>query len=49
MARYMSHFQSKEPILESFFVTLRYKTIFKHISANTTVLDLGSGYGGRMQ
>ena len=48
MTRNTSHFQTKEPVLESFLATLRYKKIIKHIPANTTVLDLGSGYKGRM-
>ncbi len=49
MARNMFHFQTKEPILESFLATFRHKTIVKHIPTNTTVLDLDSGHGGRMQ
>ncbi len=48
MARNISHFQTKEPVLESFLATLRYKKIVKHIPANTTVLDLGSGHKGRV-
>lgn len=48
MARNISHSQTKEPVLESLLAMLRYKKIVKHIPANTVVLDLGSGYKGRM-
>lgn len=44
MTRKTSHFQGKEPILESLLRDLRYAKIVKHIPLNKNVLDLGCGY-----
>lgn len=41
-----SHFQEKEPILESFLSYFRAKKVVKYIPQNSRVLDLGCGYNG---
>jgi 2-polyprenyl-3-methyl-5-hydroxy-6-metoxy-1,4-benzoquinol methylase len=46
MKRVKSHFQEKEPILESLFQNLRFKQIEPFINRGSKVLDLGCGFKG---
>lgn len=44
MDRQQAHFQHQEPLLERTLRNLRLKKIVRHITANSTVVDLGCGY-----
>lgn len=47
MRRHSSHFQSKEPIGESFLQKFRFQKLSQYISPNSAVIDLGCGYDAR--
>lgn len=47
MKRKFSHFQKKEPFLESILCQLRFRKVANFVPNNARVLDLGCGFRGR--
>lgn len=48
MSRNCAHFENREPILEKYLSSLRFRRIIKYLPEKSKVLDLGCGYNGKL-